>query len=154
MYALTVTGGKALGQGGGIYFDGSDLRLDHVAVVGNTATPADPAATFSHSQGGGNGSTITELGRNVTIRSDGCFTASGDITGDPLLGPLADNGGQTDTQALLPGSPAIDKADIAQCPATDQRDLPRPALGGCDIGTFRQLRSHDGRQPRASRARN
>ncbi|RIK61690.1 MAG: hypothetical protein DCC65_18555, partial [Planctomycetota bacterium] len=30
------------------------------------------------------------------------------ITGDPLLGPLADNGGPTKTHALLAGSPAID----------------------------------------------
>ncbi len=29
---------------------------------------------------------------------------------DPLLGPLADNGGTTCTHALMPGSPAIDKA--------------------------------------------
>jgi hypothetical protein len=33
------------------------------------------------------------------------------VTGDPMLGPLADNGGPTLTFALLPGSPALDAGD-------------------------------------------
>ena len=38
---------------------------------------------------------------------------------NPLLGPLADNGGPTQTHALLPGSPAIDAGNPAGC--TDER---------------------------------
>ena len=53
---------------------------------------------------------------------------------DPLLGPLADNGGPTHTYLPGTGSPAIDTGDPASCPGPDQRGLPRPALGGCDIG--------------------
>jgi hypothetical protein len=56
------------------------------------------------------------------------------IVVDALLGPLADNGGPTETQALLPGSPAIDTADNAVCPATDQRGVPRDAT--CDVGAY------------------
>ncbi len=48
------------------------------------------------------------------------------LTGDPQLGPLAANGGPTLTMALLPGSPAIDAGDDANCPATDQRGVTRP----------------------------
>ncbi len=61
---------------------------------------------------------------------------------DPLLGPLADNGGQTLTHVLLPGSPAIDGGDAATCRPTDQRDLVRPVDGDgdgtavCDIGSI------------------
>ena len=44
---------------------------------------------------------------------------------DPLLGPLADNGGPTFTHALLPGSPAIDAASTNWCPDTDQRGVTR-----------------------------
>lgn len=60
---------------------------------------------------------------------------------DPLLGPLAPNGGPTPTHALLTGSPALDAAG-ASCAATDQRGSPRPydADGDgalrCDIGAY------------------
>ena len=36
-----------------------------------------------------------------------------DLTSDPMLGPLADNGGFTNTMALLPGSPAVDAGNEA-----------------------------------------
>jgi hypothetical protein len=36
------------------------------------------------------------------------------MVSDPLIGPLADNGGSTQTMALLPDSPAIDAGDGAQ----------------------------------------
>ncbi|HSC20934.1 MAG TPA: right-handed parallel beta-helix repeat-containing protein [Solirubrobacterales bacterium] len=65
-----------------------------------------------------------------------CFETPSDLIADPRLGPLADNGGETDTMALLDGSPAFNAADAAKCPTTDQRGLPRPSLGGCDIGAF------------------
>lgn len=64
-------------------------------------------------------------------------------TGDPLLGPLQDNGGATPTHALLPGSPAIDKGSSFSS-TTDQRGTLRPADfdsipnagDGADIGAF------------------
>ena len=62
------------------------------------------------------------------------------LTGDPKLGPLANNGGSTQTHLLLTGSPAIDAGDSATCFGTDQRDIARPLDGNgdgvvrCDIG--------------------
>lgn len=67
---------------------------------------------------------------------------------DPLLGPLADNGGPTKTHALSPGSPAIDKGKKFQANVTtDQRGLIRTvdqasvsnAADGTDIGAFEAL---------------
>jgi CSLREA domain-containing protein len=55
---------------------------------------------------------------------------------DPLLAPLADNGGPTLTHALLPGSPALDAGDPASCPLTDQRGVLRPQGPRCDTGAF------------------
>jgi hypothetical protein len=57
---------------------------------------------------------------------------------DPLLEALAPNGGPTDTQALGPGSPALDAvpASGANCAQTDQRGVIRPAGPGCDVGAF------------------
>jgi hypothetical protein len=53
---------------------------------------------------------------------------------DPLLAPLANNGGPTQTTALLPGSPAIDQGNSSTCPAVDQRGYLRS--GPCDIGAY------------------
>ena len=60
------------------------------------------------------------------------------ITGDPNLGPLADNGGPTLTHALMTDSPAINAGSNALVPAgatTDQRGLPR-FVGVVDIGAY------------------
>ena len=58
------------------------------------------------------------------------------INTNPMLGPLADNGGPTFTQALLPGSPAIDAAVAVPGVTTDQRGVPRPQGNAYDIGAF------------------
>ena len=57
---------------------------------------------------------------------------------DPNLGPLQDNGGPTQTMALLPGSPAIDAGNNAGAPQWDQRGpgFPRIVNGTIDIGAY------------------
>jgi len=62
--------------------------------------------------------------------------ASAIIFTDPLLGPLADNGGPQQTMALGAGSPAINAGNSTACPATDQRGIGRPQGSGCDIGAY------------------
>ena len=69
------------------------------------------------------------------------FTAGTDILNtDPRLGPLANNGGHTQTMALSPTSPAIDAVPVSSntCPKTDQRGVTRPDNGesSCDIGAY------------------
>jgi len=61
-----------------------------------------------------------------------------DLVGDPLLGPLQDNGGPTLTHALLPGSPAIGAGDLTDAPEFDQRGpgFPRIVNGLIDIGAY------------------
>jgi len=65
------------------------------------------------------------------------------LSGNPMLGPLQNNGGPTPTMALLPGSPAIDAGDdsVLGPPlslATDQRGAGFPRLSNTrvDIGAF------------------
>lgn len=136
----TITGNHAIKGGGGLnsgqgYAAVSDqtaiarVRLLNTIVAGNTS-----------SAGPGNCNVqdmiIESAGHNLD--SDGsCFlTATGDLPRrDPLLGPLTDNGGPTETEALLPGSPAIDAGATDGCPQYDQRGVARPP-GGCDIGAF------------------
>jgi hypothetical protein len=79
---------------------------------------------------------------------EGTFTGSNNLADDEtcgpgfsvsssiLLGPLADNGGPTQTMALLPGSAAIDAGDDAVCPITDQRGVARPHGAHCDVGAY------------------
>ena len=55
------------------------------------------------------------------------------MIGDPEIGPLAGNGGPTQTHALLAGSPAINNGK--DCSLTvDQRYVPRDTQ--CDIGAY------------------
>ncbi len=63
---------------------------------------------------------------------------NGNLVGvaDPGLAPLGDNGGSTQTIALLPGSPAIDAGSATWSSATDQRSISRPQSPAPDIGAF------------------
>ena len=81
------------------------------------------------------GPTVQSQGNNVSSDLSCGLGRAGDRAGiDPQLGPLTDNGGPTDTMALMAGSPAIDAG--AACPATDQRGLTRAQGTTCDAGAF------------------
>jgi len=90
--------------------------------------------------GGTNGNAygiITDDGYNIC--SDGTaqlFGGSSYNYTDPQLGLLADNGGPTLCIALLPTSPAIDSADPANFPSTDQRGYVRPIGASPDMGAY------------------
>lgn len=71
------------------------------------------------------------------------YPGDGNISGDPKLAPLADNGGFTKTHALaLYFSPAIDNGSPTICPPTDQRGYLRPIDSNgdgnarCDMGAY------------------
>ncbi|HEY3737417.1 MAG TPA: choice-of-anchor Q domain-containing protein, partial [Jatrophihabitans sp.] len=127
---VTLAGNQASGDDAGAgLFVNDNLTIQNSLVAGNTTDGVQNNCI-------NNEETITG-DHNLEGGTDCGFTATGDIqNADPLLGALADNGGETDTEALLSGSPAIDHADGASCPATDQRDLPRPQFAGCDMGAF------------------
>ena len=80
----------------------------------------------------GNGDSYTNI--FPATSSDQVGTTANPI--NPLVDTLANNGGPTETMALLPGSPAID-AGGNSCPiSTDQRGIARPQGRACDIGAF------------------
>ncbi len=79
----------------------------------------------------------TSLGHNLSNTSECGFTAAGDKLGVIAhLAALANNGGPTQTMALLTGSPAVDAGLDSACPATDQRGVTRPQGSHCDIGAY------------------
>jgi predicted outer membrane repeat protein len=140
----TIVENFATGSGGGLVgFATADfIHLKNTIIAGNSVqglrTGVDVSGTF-----------VSE-GHNligvVDPRFPTGFGVAGDRLGtldaplDPRLGPLQNNGGPTQTHALLAGSPAIDHGSSAGAPATDQRGVVRP-LGGIsgnvvDIGAF------------------
>src|ERR1017187_2627413 len=98
-------------------------------VLANTLLASNNPANWS--------GTITDAGHNLSADASCVFTGTGSRTNiNPMLGPLANNGGPTLTMALLPGSPAIDAGGSAGAPATDQRGVARPQGPGVGIGAF------------------
>jgi predicted outer membrane repeat protein len=127
----TITANRA-GAAGGIDHQGSSLTAVNSIIADNTASVAPNC--------GGN---ITSLGHNLSSDSACQFDKTGDLQNtDPLLGPLADNGGPTNTHALGAGSPAIDAGDDSVCGSSDQRGWSRSVDGDgdgsaiCDIGAY------------------
>lgn len=80
---------------------------------------------------------IADAGHNLSSDASCAFTNTGSMNNtDPKLADMADNGGRTLTMALYVGSPAIDAADPAATPVTDQRGVVRPVGPAPDIGAF------------------
>lgn len=129
----TVSSNTATGRGGSLLIGTSDeVELDH-SIVANGApqdlAPSDP-----------NGPPVTITANYSLIENPGdvALTGSHNLIGaDPLLGPLASNGGPTLTHLPLPGSPVIDAGDpaIPSPPATDQRGFSRIAGAAVDLGS-------------------
>ncbi len=135
--SVSLPGGHV--GGGGIYEAGAgtavQLTLKNTIVSGNTLSPVTP--TKRNCDFDATGSKIISAGHNVSDDATCNLTATGDQPNtDPHIGPLAANGGPTQTRALLAGSPAIDHGDNSGCPSTDQRGVKRPVGAGCDVGAY------------------
>jgi hypothetical protein len=161
----TISGNSAE-EGGGIYNsdpDGtvtvsnstiSDNSASFGGGINNKVTFPAASATFKNTIVAANNASLfgpdvrgpfTSQGHNLIGQSDCsvefCFTNE-DLVGtsanpiDPMVGPLANNGGPTLTHALLEGSPAIDKGVAVEGITTDQRGFARPQGTAPDIGSF------------------
>jgi CSLREA domain-containing protein len=132
----TIAGNKALktapgateGRAGNIEVLGTEARLRNTIVSGGISEKADTGDCFE---------LLPALSEGGNVLPATCGPAAGDrAAADALLGPLADNGGPTQTMALLAGSPAIDAGTACPPPSADQRGLPRPSGAGCDSGAY------------------
>lgn len=150
---LTISNSTLSGNqsyiGGGIQSQGPTAAIYDSTVVGNSARIGDSGgiyrgggtvsvrATLLADNAEGDCSGVTDSGYNIDDDGSCGFTLpsiSDYATLSKTLGPLANNGGPTQTISLLPGSPAIDYVPAADCPSTDQRGAIRTPP--CDIGAF------------------
>jgi hypothetical protein len=155
----TISGNKAAEFGGGVAAAGT-VQITN-CTISNNAVAGGGGALWVRGEVNIRNTIIANNmgGRNCVIGGEGGHVGTGsigannnnliedrsctaDFSGDPMLGPLADNGGDTSTHALLPGSPAIDAIPAISCTLpTDQRWMPRPVAQTspdtpCDIGAF------------------
>ncbi len=123
----TFSSNSAASSAGGIYSFNSTLSYANTIIANSTGGDCEI----------GIGGTIGTNTNNLV--EDGSCSAS--LSGDPSLGALADNGGATQTIALLAGSSAINAGNNSTCAAAlvnrrDQRGVARPNGPRCDIGAY------------------
>ena len=156
----TLTGNSSISQGGGIFNQGT-VTLSNSTIYANTSGAGGGIDTLNGSLksivntivAGNSGSTGPDIygpviaGNNNLVGNSANMTGltngtSGNLIGtstsplNPHLASLANNGGPTQTLALLPGSPAIDAGSNTGAPLTDQRGYLRISNNRIDIGAY------------------
>jgi len=156
----TISGNSSNNGSGALYLrNSSPLTISNSTVSGNSAVniaggitlykaTLNLVSTIVANSSSGTGTRDIEIGPGGIVNGTnslvqnatgfGFSSGSGNITGvNPLLGPLANNGGPTQTMALLAGSPAIDKGSNPLALAFDQRGTPFVRSSGVtDIGAY------------------
>ena len=142
------------GASGGGISNANLVNLTHVTLISNTASLGSgglhnlSSAILVNTLLADNlpvncSQVVFSLGHNLEDTDTCGMGSAGDQTStDPRMGSLGDFGGTSPTYSLMADSPAIDNADIASCPNTDQRGVTRPQDGDgdstpmCDIGAY------------------
>lgn len=146
---VTFSGNSSANNGGGIHRGTTNVNffIRNTIVAGNNGTAASP--DFTNSAGGNQSQGNNIIGNTGTSTG---WIATDLLNTDPLLGPLADNGGPTQTFLPQPGSLAIEGGQNcvldSSCSAnnppfnvtTDQRGVTRPSgplvdIGSVEVGT-------------------
>jgi CSLREA domain-containing protein len=153
---VTVSGNDSYRLSGSVHNQGGTVEIRNSTIAANRASlppaglfgPARLANTLvANGTGGDCAGPIDSLGFNLDADGSCGLSEPGDLpAADPMLGPLADNGGPTPTHALAAASPALDQIDADRCLASvDQRGVSRPSPqhGACDIGAYERSPSGD-----------
>jgi predicted outer membrane repeat protein len=123
----TVANNTSDNEGGGIFAHRLTVKA---SIIADNSAPSGSDCKSGQ---------VRSLGVNLIEDSTSCeVRTSGKsvvINADPMLGPLQNNGGATETHALLAGSPAIGVVTTtALCKAPDQRGQTRAVP--CDLGSY------------------
>jgi hypothetical protein len=155
----TITGNSATSYSVGRLLYSSTLTVEESTIASNsdTANIATEAisgeyATTSFTSSilwGNTRNSTNEIGDSINtsvptitdsiVDFHGTITdGGGNLDSDPLLAPLADNGGQTETMALTYGSPALDAGSATSTSSFDQRGtgFTRKIGSNLDIGAY------------------
>lgn len=156
----TISGNQAFSAAGvNVASAGTQFTLRHVTIANNQSAVASNApgglsialgvdtriantiiAANTGSSQCNSGVNVTSLGGNVGgDNSCGLTNTTDQLTADPRLGPLQDNGGSTWTHALAAGSPALDAGVEIHCLLVDQRGVSRPQGATCDSGAYEAI---------------
>lgn len=146
---VTLSGNEA-SNGGGLKNENGTATLTNVTLANNDGPETGGAlyneGTNAHlylknvivanSQGSGNCHFLkAPESSEFNLSSDNsCNFGAGRDNVNLLLGPLANNGGSTQTHLPQSGSPAIDKGTATDAPSTDQRGVLRPQGATFDVG--------------------
>lgn len=136
----TIAFNHATAGAGGVMFllsgvyDAEGTLTAQSSIIASNTTDSDVAADL-----GADDVLAASGANNLVATADPAITLPGDtLTADPLLLPLASNGGPTRTHALDDGSPAIDTGNNAAELEFDQRGehFARVSGSAADIGAF------------------
>lgn len=131
----TIANNTATTAGGGLFVynhDYSTLDITNTILAGNTANGSPDDLAINAGSFSSVTNSLIQASAPTTLNG---ATVSGNILGvDPLLGPLANNGGYTQTMALAANSPARNAGTTVGAPTVDQRGVTRDSLP--DIGAF------------------
>jgi hypothetical protein len=157
--SATNIGGGILNGGGTLTVTNSTLSSNSAHIGGGLFNTFQGAASFKSTIVSGNtggncyaNPPISSAGYNLSDDGTCGFNATGDQNNVASIGldphGLRNNGGPTQTIALLPTSVAVDAIPVSACTdtngnpvATDQRGISRPQGAGCDIGAFEYVES-------------
>ncbi|MEZ6091327.1 MAG: DUF2341 domain-containing protein [Pirellulaceae bacterium] len=116
------------GSGGGLNVSGNGISLLNTILANNTLTNGTTSSNVS-----GN---VQSLGHNIDSDGTAGLSQTGDQSNvDPLLSPLADNGGYVQTHALQVGSPALNAGTSSGAMIVDARGL-TSVDGRIDVGAY------------------
>jgi len=141
----TFSGNTSMANGTAINAQGNGLvTVTNCTVSGNSSplsVVAGPVLLLINTIVAGNSGAdlrFVSEGTNNLIddTSGGLDPATNLLNTNGKLGQLTDNGGPTQTIALLPGSPAIGAGTSVSGVTFDQRFATRPTTGGIDIGAY------------------
>ncbi len=145
---VTLNGNSAVEYGGALFNWSQTAGAVVDALVYNVILWGDTAGSGSEIYNAAAPSSTASAHIGSSVVQGGCASIAGadcsyggNLSTDPLLGPLARNGGAVRTMALLSGSPAINTGAATYCSGpsaegVDARGVARPQGAGCDVGAF------------------